>query len=83
MFLAVDERSGNSEGDCRLSRPYDFRIRPSPTGRDEAVLAHEAVDLVVLDLRLMAEDGMALDGRATNRRSGSSCSPAAAKGKTG
>jgi len=43
---------------------YDFRITAVADGHAmQAVLAHDVVDLVVLDLKLRDEDGMALASR--------------------
>ena len=64
MFLAVDDDPVIRKAIADYLGQYDFRITAVADGDAmRAVLAHEAVDLVVLDLKLMAEDGMALARR--------------------
>jgi CheY-like chemotaxis protein len=53
-------------------------------GAMQLVLAQDVVDLVVLDLKLQAEDGMALARRLRDDSAiPTSCSPVAAKKPTG
>jgi DNA-binding response OmpR family regulator len=56
----------------------ELRVSVTSTGKEmSAILADQAIDLVVLDLRLAGEDGMALPASsARNRRYPSSSSPA-------
>src|SRR6266436_5885791 len=64
MFLAVDDDPVIRKAIADYLGQYDFRITAVADGDAmRAVLAHEAVDLVVLDLKLMAEEGMALARR--------------------
>ncbi|HWM71919.1 MAG TPA: response regulator, partial [Steroidobacteraceae bacterium] len=64
MFLAVDDDPVIRKAIADYLGQYDFRITAVADGDAmRAVLAHEAVDLVVLDLKLMAEGGMALARR--------------------
>src|SRR5467141_2423473 len=59
--LAVDDDPVIREAISDYLGQYDFRITAVADGRAmEAVLAHDVVDLVVLDLKLRDEDGMAL-----------------------
>jgi DNA-binding response OmpR family regulator len=62
--LAVDDDPVIREAISDYLGQYDFRITAVADGRAmQAVLAHEVVDLVVLDLKLRDEDGMALASR--------------------
>src|SRR5712672_1834967 len=62
--LAVDDDPVVREAISDYLGQYDFRITAVADGRAmEAVLAHDVVDLVVLDLKLRDEDGMALASR--------------------
>src|ERR1700688_915466 len=59
--LAVDDDPVIREAISDYLGQYDFRVTAVADGRAmHAVLAHEVVDLVVLDLKLRDEDGMAL-----------------------
>src|SRR5712671_7522217 len=62
--LAVDDDPVIREAISDYLGQYDFRITAVADGRAmQAVLAHDVVDLVVLDLKLRDEDGMALASR--------------------
>src|SRR6266478_4605413 len=62
--LAVDDDPVIREAISDYLGQYDFRVTAVADGRAmQAVLAHEVVDLVVLDLKLQTEDGMALARR--------------------
>ena len=62
--LAVDDDPAIREVIGDYLRQHDFRVTGVADGRAmHAVLAHEVVDLVVLDLKLQDEDGMALARR--------------------
>jgi two-component system OmpR family response regulator len=62
--LAVDDDPTIREAIADYLGKYEFRITAVADGSAmQAVLAHEVVDLVVLDLKLAAEDGMALARR--------------------
>jgi two-component system, OmpR family, response regulator len=59
--LAIDDDSVLRQAIAEYLGKYEFRVTAVPDGRAmRAVLAHGVVDLVVLDLKLQAEDGMAL-----------------------
>src|ERR1700675_558309 len=59
--LAVDDDPVIREAISDYLGQYDFRVTAVADGRTmQAVLAHDVVDLVVLDLKLRDEDGMAL-----------------------
>src|ERR1700675_1425114 len=59
--LAVDDDPVIRETISDYLGQYDFRVTAVADGRAmQAVLAHDVVDLVVLDLKLRDEDGMAL-----------------------
>jgi len=83
--LAVDDDPVIRKAIADYLGQYDFphhgRRRRDPM---RAVLAHEAVDLVLLDLKLMAEDGMALARRLRDESAIRIVMlPAAAKRQTG
>jgi two-component system, OmpR family, response regulator len=60
-ILAIDDDSMLREAIAEYLGKYEFRVTAVADGRAmQAVLAHEVVDLVVLDLKLQTEDGMAL-----------------------
>jgi DNA-binding response OmpR family regulator len=60
-ILAIDDDSMLREAIVEYLGKYEFRVTAVADGRAmQAVLAHEVVDLVVLDLKLQTEDGMAL-----------------------
>jgi two-component system, OmpR family, response regulator len=62
--LAVDDDPIIREAIADYLGQYEFRVTVVPDGGAmQAVLANEVVDLVVLDLKLLAEDGMALARR--------------------
>jgi two-component system OmpR family response regulator len=62
--LAVDDDPLIREAITDYLGQHDFRVTAVADGRAmQAVLAEEVVDLLVLDLRLRAEDGMALARR--------------------
>jgi DNA-binding response OmpR family regulator len=62
--LAVDDDPVIREAIGDYLGNHDFRVTTVADGRSmQAVLAQEVVDLVVLDLKLQAEDGMALARR--------------------
>ena len=62
--LAVDDDSILRKAIAEYLGKYEFRVTAVADGRAmQAVLAHEVVDLVVLDLKLQSEDGMALARR--------------------
>ena len=62
--LAVDDDPTIREAVSDYLGNHDFRVTTVADGRSmQAILAREVVDLVVLDLRLQAEDGMALARR--------------------
>jgi len=62
--LAVDDDPVIREAISDYLGQYDFRVTAVADGRAmQAVLAHDVVDLVVLDLKLRDEDGMALASR--------------------
>src|SRR5882724_6720659 len=62
--LAVDDDPVIREAISDYLSQYDFRITAVADGRAmQAVLAHDVVDLVVLDLKLRDEDGMTLASR--------------------
>jgi two-component system, OmpR family, response regulator len=59
--LAVDDDSMLRQAIAEYLGKYEFRVTAVANGRAmQAVLAEEVVDLVVLDLKLQSEDGMAL-----------------------
>jgi two-component system, OmpR family, response regulator len=63
-ILAIDDDSVLRQAIVEYLGKYEFRVTAVPDGRAmQTVLAHEVVDLVVLDLKLQAEDGMALARR--------------------
>ena len=63
-ILAVDDDPIIRQTIADYMGRYEFRVTAvADGGAMQAVLAHEVVDLVVLDLRLQAEDGMALARR--------------------
>ena len=63
-ILAVDDDPIIRQTIADYLGRYEFRVTAvADGGTMRAVLAHEVVDLVVLDLRLLAEDGMALARR--------------------
>ena len=63
-ILAVDDDSIIRQTIADYLGRYEFRVTAvADGGAMQTVLAHEVVDLVVLDLRLLAEDGMALARR--------------------
>jgi two-component system OmpR family response regulator len=60
-ILAIDDDSILRAAISDYLGKYEFRVTAVADGRAmQAVLEHEVVDLVVLDLKLQAEDGMAL-----------------------
>jgi CheY-like chemotaxis protein len=62
--LAVDDDPSIREVIEAYLGQHDFRVSSVADGRAmQAVLAHDVVDLVVLDLKLQAEDGMTLARR--------------------
>jgi DNA-binding response OmpR family regulator len=62
--LAVDDDPTIREVMVDYLAQHDFRVTAVADGRAmQAVLAQDVVDLVVLDLKLQAEDGMALARR--------------------
>jgi len=62
--LAVDDDPVIREAIADYLSQYEFRVTAvAEGGAMQAVLAHEVVDLVVLDLTLRAEDGMTLARR--------------------
>jgi two-component system OmpR family response regulator len=62
--LAVDDDPTIREAIGDYLGQYEFRVTAvSDGGAMQAVLAHEVVDLIVLDLTLRAEDGMTLARR--------------------
>src|SRR5712675_916880 len=62
--LAVDDDPVIREAISDYLGQYDFRVTAVADGRAmQAVLAHDVVGLVVLDLKLRDEDGMALASR--------------------
>ena len=62
--LAVDDDPMIREAIGDYLSQHDFRVTTVADGRAmQAALDHEVVDLVVLDLKLQAEDGMALARR--------------------
>jgi len=63
---------------------HDFRVTTVADGRAmREVLDREVVDLIVLDLKLQVEDGMALARQLRDESAiRSSCSPVAAKRPT-
>src|SRR5258708_10717353 len=59
--LAIDDDPILREAVADYLGQYEFRVTAVADGRAmQAVLAAEVVDLIVLDLKLQAEDGMAL-----------------------
>ncbi len=72
--LAVDDEPVIREAIADYLTQYDFRVTTVADGRSmQGVLDQDVVDLVVLDLRLQAEDGWRWRAAcATNRRSRSS-----------
>ena len=63
-ILAVDDDPIVREAIAEYLGKYEFRVTAVADGRAmQAVLADEVIDLVVLDLTLYAEDGMALARR--------------------
>ncbi len=63
-ILAIDDDSMLREAIAEYLGKHEFRVTAVADGRAmQAVLAHEVVDLVVLDLKLQTEDGMALARR--------------------
>ena len=62
--LAVDDDPVIREAISDYLGQYDFRVTAVADGRAmQAALEHDVVDLVVLDLKLRDEDGMALASR--------------------
>jgi two-component system, OmpR family, response regulator len=62
--LAVDDDPVIREAISDYLSQYDFRVTAVADGRAmQAVLGHDVVDMVVLDLKLRDEDGMALASR--------------------
>jgi DNA-binding response OmpR family regulator len=62
--LAIDDDPVLRNGIADYLGQHEFRVTAVADGRAmQAVLAHEVVDLVVLDLMLQSEDGMALARR--------------------
>ncbi|HWZ72459.1 MAG TPA: response regulator [Casimicrobiaceae bacterium] len=62
--LAIDDDPIIREAIADYLAQHEFRVTAVADGRSmQAVLADEVVDLVVLDLKLQAEDGMALARR--------------------
>jgi len=62
--LAVDDDPIVRQAIADYLGHHEFRVTPVADGAAmQAVLANEVVDLVVLDLKLLAEDGMALARR--------------------
>ena len=62
--LAIDDDPILREAVADYLGQYEFRVTAVADGRAmQAVLAAEVVDLIVLDLKLQAEDGMALARR--------------------
>jgi DNA-binding response OmpR family regulator len=62
--LAVDDDPTIRQAVADYLSQHDFRVTAVADGRAmQAVLAEDVVDLVVLDLKLQYEDGMALAGR--------------------
>lgn len=62
--LAVDDDPAIREALSDYLARQDFRVTVVPDGRSmQAVLTREVVDLVILDVRLQAEDGMAIARR--------------------
>src|SRR5258708_35091473 len=62
--LAVDDDPIIRQAIADYLGQYEFRVTAvADGGAMQAVLANEVVDLVVLDLKLLAEDGMALARR--------------------
>jgi two-component system OmpR family response regulator len=60
-ILAVDDDPVIREAISDYLGQYDFRVTAVSDGRSmQAVLSHDVVDLLVLDLTLRGEDGMAL-----------------------
>ena len=63
-ILAVDDDAVIREAIADYLGQHDFRVTAVADGRAmQSVLAQEVVDLLVLDLRLQSEDGMALARR--------------------
>jgi len=63
-ILAVDDDPIIRDAIAEYLSQHEFRVTAvADGGAMHAVLAHEVVDLVVLDLRLVTEDGMALARR--------------------
>ena len=63
-ILAIDDDSIIRAAIADYLGKHEFRVTAVADGRAmQAVLAHEVVDLVVLDLKLQTEDGMALARR--------------------
>src|SRR6266851_7816110 len=62
--LAIDDDPILREAIADYLGQHEFRVTTAADGREmQAVLADEVVDLVVLDLKLQAEDGLALARR--------------------
>jgi DNA-binding response OmpR family regulator len=62
--LAIDDDPILREAVADYLGEHEFRVTAVADGRAmQAVLAHEVVDLIVLDLKLQAEDGMAIARR--------------------
>src|SRR5258705_2442346 len=62
--LAIDDDPVLRDAVADYLGQYEFRVTAVADGRAmQAVLAAEGVDLIVLDLKLQAEDGMALARR--------------------
>src|SRR5216684_5477169 len=60
-ILAIDDDPAMRKLVAEYLRENDLRVTAVATGAEmEQVLAQHAIDLVVLDLRLAAEDGMQL-----------------------
>src|SRR5258708_4321250 len=63
-ILAVDDDPIIREAIAHYLRQHEFRVTAvAEGGAMQATLAHEVIDLVVLDLKLVTEDGMALARR--------------------
>ncbi len=62
--LAVDDDPVIRSAVADYLSLHDYRVTAVPDGRGmREVLAREAIDLVILDLKLQSEDGMTLAGR--------------------
>jgi DNA-binding response OmpR family regulator len=83
--LVVDDDPMIRELVCDYLGNNELRVTAVADGRAmQAVLAEQVVDLVLLDLKLKGEDGMAIARRMRDESEiPSSCSPAAARKPTG